>query len=148
MDQKQRPKIGIAVYFLNPQNQVLMMLRKNVTGAGMWCPPGGHLEMGEEFIDCVKRESLEEVGLEVLQAKLWAVNNNISKDRHYVNLDFLATKWQGQPQNLETEKCEKIGWFSLNSLPSPLLQPTEKFFSNNPPCLCGSGLRFYSCHGK
>ena len=93
MQEKQRPKVGIAVYILNDKLQVLFMLRKNVTGAGRWCPPGGHLEMGEEWIDCVKREVKEEVGLEIEDAELWAVNNNImGPDRHYINLDFLATK--------------------------------------------------------
>ena len=149
MEQKIRPKIGIAVYFLDKQGQLLMTLRKNVTGAGMWCPPGGHLEMGEEFLDCVKRESLEEVNIVVDDAKLWAVNNNImSPDRHYVNLDFVATKWHGEAKNMEPEKCEKISWFALNNLPNKLLEPTQKFLSSNPDCICGSGKKINDCHGK
>lgn len=149
MPEKIRPKIGIAVYLVDNQTRVLLMLRKGVAGAGMWCPPGGHLEMGEEFIDCVKREVLEEVGLKVEQAELWAVNNNIlGPERHYVNLDFLATKWSGEARNIETEKCEKIGWLNLNKLPTNLFEPTQKFFVNNPFCLCGSGKKFNDCHGK
>jgi 8-oxo-dGTP diphosphatase len=146
--EKQRPKIGIGVYILNAENQILLMLRKNTTGAGMWCPPGGHLEIGEEFIDTVKRETMEEVGLKVEEAEMWAVNNNIMPDRHYVNLDFFASKWSGEPQNLEPEKCEKIAWFNLNNLPSPLLEPTENFFKHNPKCFCKSGKLFNECHGK
>jgi ADP-ribose pyrophosphatase YjhB (NUDIX family) len=77
-----------------------------------------------------------------------AVNNNIFPDRHYVNLDFLATKWQGEPKNMETEKCEKIGWFDLNNLPEPFFEPAANFFNKNPKCLCQSGKLFKECHGK
>lgn len=143
--EKQRPKIGIGVYILNPQNQVLLMLRKGV-GAGTWSPPGGHLEIGEEFIDTVKRETMEEVGLVVEEAEMWAINNNIFPDRHYVNLDYLANKWQGEPKNLEPEKCEKIEWFNLNSLPKPLFEPTENFFKRSPKCFCKSGKLMRECH--
>ena len=126
---KQRPKVGIGVYILNNKNQLLLMLRKNITGAGKWCPPGGHLENGEQLLTCVQRETKEEAGLDIQEAELWAVNNNImGPDRHYVNLDYLATKWSGEPQNMEPEKCEKIEWFNLENLPYPLLEPTENFF--------------------
>ena len=147
--EKQRPKIGIGVYILNDKSQVLMMLRKNTVSPGTWFPPGGHLEMAEEFIDCVKREAKEEVGLTIEKAELWAVNNNITnKDLHYVNLDFLVTKWSGEPKNLEPEKCAKIEWFDLDKLPKPLMLPTQTFFKNNPKCLCGSGKNYSDCHGK
>ncbi len=149
MEIKQRPKVGIAVYILNHKNQVLLMLRKAVAGAGTWCPPGGHLEMGEEFFDCVRRESKEEVGLAIESAKLWAVNNNImGPERHYVNLDFVATVWRGEPKNLEPKKCEKVEWFDLNNLPKPLMEPTENFFKQNPLCVCQSGKKYLDCHGN
>lgn len=147
--EKHLPKVGVGVYILNDKNQVLLMQRKNVISAGTWCPPSGHLETAEEFLDCVKREAKEEVGLTIEQAELWAVNNNItSKTRHYVNLDFLATEWSGVPKNLEVEKCEKIGWFNFSKLPFPLMLPTENFFKNNPKCLCQSGKKYLDCHGK
>lgn len=123
--ERPRPKIGIGIYILNDRNQVLLMLRKNFISAGTWCPPGGHLEMAEEFIDCVKREAREEVGIEIIEMKLWAVNNNIASDTlHYVNLDFLATQWTGEAKNSEPERCEEIGCFDLAQLPSPLMLPT------------------------
>ena len=150
MDTKDRPKVGMGVYILNPQNQVLFTLRKNNVGAGKWCPPGGHLEYGEEFLDCVKREVKEEVNLDVSEAEIWSTMNNVmhDPDRHYVNVDFLVTKWSGEIKNTEPDKCEKIEWFNLNSLPKPLLEPTERFFKSNPQCLCKSGKKFYDCHGK
>ena len=150
MEIKERPKVGIGVYIVNPQNQLLLMLRKNNVGAGTWCPPGGHLEYGEEFIDCVKRETKEEASIDVESADLWAVNNNVmhNPDRHYINIDFLVSSYSGKEQNMEPEKCEKIEWFNLNSLPSPIFEASANFFKNNPLCLCRSGKKFNDCHGK
>ncbi len=147
--EKQRPKIGIGVYILNNKNQALLMLRKGKNAPGTQAPPGGHLEMAEELLHCVKRETLEEVNLVVQDAKLWAVNNNITSPTwHYVNLDYLVTSWSGEAKNMELEKCEKIDWFDLNNLPKPLMLPTKNFFENNPLCLCRNGKKFLDCHGK
>lgn len=148
--EKQYPKVGVGVYILNNKNQLLLMLRKGGVGAGTWSPPGGHLEYGENFLKCARRESKEEVNLNVEEAELWAINNNImsNPDRHYINIDFLVTKWSGEPQNMETEKCEKIGWFDLRQLPEPAFEPSANFFKNNPNCLCRSGKKFKDCHGK
>ena len=142
----------MGVYILNNKNQVLLLLEHRTDSGSTWSPPGGHLEFDEEFLDCVKREAKEETNLDVLDAKLWAVNNNISQPEgqmsHYVNLDFLVLKWSGEPKIMESHKCEKIGWFDLNKLPQPMLLAPKNFFNNNPLCLCQSGKKFKDCHGK
>lgn len=149
MIEKQRPKVGIGVYILNKNNQVLLLLEHRSESGDTWAPPGGHLEMGEEWLDCVRREAKEETGLDVLDAELWAVNNNIMvPDLHYVNLDFLVTKFTGEPEIKEPEKCKRIGWFDLDKLPEPMLRAPANFFENNPLCLCRSGKKFKDCHGK
>lgn len=146
--EKERPKIGIGVYIVNNKNELLLMLRKGVKGAGKWSPPGGHLEIGEEFFDTVKRETKEEVGIDVFEAEFLALGNNIMPDRHYVNIDFLVLKYSGSPHNLEPEKCAEIRWFSLANLPQPLFEPTEYLLKRNPKCLCRSGKNYSDCHGK
>lgn len=149
MDEKLRPKVGLGVYILNSQNQLLLLFEKRKDGSITWAPPGGHLEFGEEFLDCVKREAKEEVNLDVVEAQLWQVNNSITKPNwHYVNLDFLVSEYKGEPKIMEPNKCEKMGWYDLNNLPGPLLASVENFFKHNPPCLCRSGKKYLDCHGK
>ena len=66
--------------------------------------------------------------MNIENAEIWVVNNNIaSRDWHYVNLDFLATRWSGTPENLEPDKCERIEWFHLNELPEPSLSHLQIF---------------------
>ena len=147
--EKQRPKVGVGVYILNNKNQVLLLQEQRRDSGVTWAPPGGHLELGEEFLDCVKRETKEESNLDLLDAELWAINNNISLPLwHYVNLDFLAKDYKGDPKIMEPKKCLQIGWFDLNNLPQPLLLAPKNFFANNPMCLCRSGKKYNDCHGK
>jgi 8-oxo-dGTP diphosphatase len=85
-----RPKVGIGVYIVDGKGNLLMTLRTSVHEPGTWCPPGGHLEMGESFLECSKKEVKEEVGLEIEEVELLAVVNNIfSQEKHYVNIDFV-----------------------------------------------------------
>lgn len=52
----------------------------------MQCP-GGHLEYGESFAECAKREVLEETGLEVGEIKfLVATNDVFGEGKHYVTV--------------------------------------------------------------
>ena len=149
MTEKPRPKVGLGVYILNPQNQLLLLYENRGDRGYSWAPPGGHLEFGEEFMDCVKREAKEEVDLYISEAELWQINNSMNVPKwHYVNLDFLVNKYTGTPKIMEPQKCEKMEWFNLNSLPAPLLESVANFFKHNPPCLCKSGKKFLDCHGK
>jgi ADP-ribose pyrophosphatase YjhB (NUDIX family) len=54
---------------------------------GQWQFPGGHLEVGEDYLACAERETLEETGLVVRAEKLVAVTNDVfSESKHYVTL--------------------------------------------------------------
>lgn len=52
----------------------------------MQCP-GGHLEYGESFADCAKREVLEETGLQVGNVKFLVATNDVMEEgKHYVTV--------------------------------------------------------------
>jgi 8-oxo-dGTP diphosphatase len=134
--EKIRPKIGIGVYIMDGKGNLLMTLRTSAHEPGTWCPPGGHLEMGESFLECCKKEVKEEVGLDIEDVELLGVVNNIfSPDKHYVNIDFVAKGVSGAPIIGEPDKCAEVGWYSLDDLPKPLMLPVANLFKEHPEVL-------------
>jgi 8-oxo-dGTP diphosphatase len=129
---KNRPKVGVAVYILDDQNRVLLMHRLGSHGPGTWAPPGGHLENGESFLDCAKREVKEEVNIDFSDIEVLGVTNDIfSEDKHYITVQVHAKGISGEPKIMEPEKCSEIKWFRLDSLPAPLLLSVQHFFESN-----------------
>lgn len=48
-----------------------LLLRRRKPPAGLWENPGGMLEEGEDFIQCARRETFEETGIEAEPESLW-----------------------------------------------------------------------------
>jgi 8-oxo-dGTP diphosphatase len=121
METLQRPLIGIGIYILNDEGEVLLGKRKGSHGAGEFAPPGGHLEFGESFEEAARKEVREETGLEIGSIELFYVSNDRgyieSSRKHYVTLAFRARYLGGDPIVLEPEKCERWQWYSLDQLP-------------------------------
>lgn len=72
------PRVGVAAIIIR-NNQVLLIRRKNVHGAGSWSTPGGHLDFGETPEQCAIRETQEEVGIEIKDVRFVAATNDFLK---------------------------------------------------------------------
>ena len=121
---KKRSGASVNVYLLlQKENQILCHLRKN-TGYcdGMWSFVAGHVEDGESATHAMAREAHEEIGIELIISDLKLVHiMHRQTNRFNIDLFFDCKSWQGMPQNCEPEKCEKIEFFQLDSLPSPMI---------------------------
>ena len=145
-----RPQVGTGIYILNEKNQLLLTKRVGALSPYSWCPQGGHLEFGETFLDCAKREIKEEVGLDISGMEIIGITNDFfeTEGRHYVTIHMKVLGWSGEPKIMEPDKCLEIDLFDLDKLPQPLLLSNQNFFASNPLCFCNSGKRFKECHGK
>ncbi len=134
--EKPRPEVGMGIYVANGKGQILLTQRPLSLPhlPGVWSAPGGHLEIGESFFNCAKRELKEETNLDLNEVEILGVVNNIfpAEGKHYVNVDVLAKGVSGELKNTEPEKCEKLDWFALDSLPDKLMQTTPNLFKTYP----------------
>jgi 8-oxo-dGTP diphosphatase len=146
----QKPRVGTGIFILNNASQVLLLKRQGSHGAGSWCPPGGHLEWRESFLDCAIRETKEETDIDIKSIEVVGVTSDIfpEEDNHYVTVFMKAKEWSGNPKLMEPDKSTEINWFDLDKLPSPMFISDQNFFKLNTFCLCGSGLKYNECHEK
>lgn len=125
-EQKQkRPKacVGVMVW---KDGKVLLGKRKGSHGNGEYSFTGGHLEFGESFEECAKRETKEEAGIEIKNLKFLSVANILRHEgRQDVLVSFTADWESGDFINNPNEKIGEWSWYSLDELPKPLFYPTE-----------------------
>jgi len=118
-----RPLVGVGVFVVSRFGegfQFLVSKRLSSHGIGLYSLPGGHLEGGESFEECCKREVKEEVGIDIDNIKQvpYVENNLFRKERkHYITLFFYADYVGGKVTNVEPTKQGPWKWVSPETLP-------------------------------
>lgn len=71
---------------------LLCALHQGVGPLGrLWVPPGGGLQFGEKLEECLRREFLEETGLEVAVGELHSVHEFVRPPLHAVEIFYHLT---------------------------------------------------------
>lgn len=95
-----------AIALVDPEGRVLLAQRpEGKSLAGMWEFPGGKVEPGETPEECIRREIREELGVELCEncfAPVTFVSHRY-EDFHLLMLLYVARKWEGIPQSLESQ---------------------------------------------
>jgi ADP-ribose pyrophosphatase YjhB (NUDIX family) len=105
--------------------RILMVERAGNPLKGYWSLPGGLVETGESLETAVKREILEETGLQVEPLKMFELFERIMRDAegkaeyHYVLLDYLC-KVVGGTLNAGDD-VSRAEWVRREDLPSLLI---------------------------
>jgi ADP-ribose pyrophosphatase YjhB (NUDIX family) len=104
MEENKRPQIGVGAVIFDSKGRILLVKRGTPPQAGKWAIPGGHLEWGETIYQGVKRELMEETGLEGEPKCIVNVDELIVHDqggmvrRHYLLIDVLFDNVWGTPR--------------------------------------------------
>ncbi len=98
--------IAAAGIVINERNEILM-IKNNRRG---WEFPGGQVEVGENLINAVKREIMEETGIDVEVGEVFCISSNTCKYPGYngvkevptkIMLDFICHVKGGTPETSE-----------------------------------------------
>jgi mutator protein MutT len=85
---------------------------------GRWEFPGGKRHAGETVAECLRREMVEEIGLDVAVGPLWRALTHVYPDRRVsIYFHICEAKDGGVPRAIE---CDEIRWVhpeELSSLP-------------------------------
>jgi 8-oxo-dGTP pyrophosphatase MutT (NUDIX family) len=94
----------VVVSTLMYQDGCLLMARRQ--GDRLWTTPGGKVEVNETLEEAVKRETLEEVGVDLTRLVLTGFIDLPTK----IIFLFFATEWCGPIKNVEPEKHTDWEW--------------------------------------
>ena len=125
IDKTKGTKLGVGVLVVR-DDKVLLGKRCGKHMPGFYAAPGGHLETGETFAECAKREVLEETGLNISTIKFLMIGNYEFNSAHYVDVDMVAHCEEGEPTVLEPDKVQDWQWYSFDNLPSPMFIVTKR----------------------
>lgn len=118
--------IHSAVYgILRKDNKIFLMRRFN-TGYkdGFLTLPAGHIEKDELPKETMLRELEEETGLICDFESIigvYAMHRISDSGRTYVDYYFGISKYNGNPEIKEPEKCDHIDWYDIEAIPENTL---------------------------
>ena len=102
--------LGASIIFFNSSHQVLLVLRDDIPSIscpGMWDLPGGHLEENETAEECIVREMLEEIEINVEGCRLFRVYEFSDRTEYvfFKQADF-------DLQDIVLHEGQMLKWFS------------------------------------
>jgi ADP-ribose pyrophosphatase YjhB (NUDIX family) len=124
-DYPEQPIIGVGAVIVEGE-RTLLVRRATEPLRGEWSVPGGMLELGEKLRDGVRREALEETGVQVEVGELLDVFDSIFTDAqgrtqyHYVLIDYLCRPIAGEAR--AGSDVSEVRWVSAEALPAMALR--------------------------
>ncbi|HVS78917.1 MAG TPA: NUDIX domain-containing protein [Candidatus Saccharimonadales bacterium] len=117
---EKRFKLILSVYLILIKDGKTLLLRRQNTGYedGNYGLVAGHADGDERATAATCREVAEESGLIIKPEDLkFAHCMHRRQDDERIDLFFTTDKWEGEPNNMEPEKCDDLSWFPLDNLP-------------------------------
>ena len=109
------PTLGVFAAIMDEDERILCVRMNYATRA--WTTPGGRVELGESPVDALRREVLEEAGLDVVVDELVGVYSKPHEDDLVL---FFRARAVGQRPWQPNDEIAEIGYFGRNKLPEPM----------------------------
>jgi len=105
---KAKSALAAKGFIFNNKEELLLVKRRpdDVHHAGKWEVPGGRLEVGEDPIEGMKRETMEEVGLEVEVQQPLEVRSFTRDDGQHITMIIFRCKFVSGEVTLSEEHTD------------------------------------------
>lgn len=129
-------KINISVFLiLRKADKILLYKRINTKHeAGNYSLVGGHVDGNETVQQAIAREAQEEIGIRINTQDLTVahvIHTKATADYgEYINFFLESSVWDGEPANMESNRCEELVWHTLESLPVNTVQYVRQALEN------------------
>ena len=114
-----RPIPGVGALIIE-DGRILLVERGKEPLKGFWSIPGGIVETGEKLEEGIRREVLEETGLDVDPYFMLEIFERIIPDAdgkpeyHFVLIDYLCRRLSGEP--VAASDVSRVAWVSEREL--------------------------------
>ncbi len=115
---------GVGAIIINNKNEILLIRRNEPNRKITWALPGGKVENNETFLNALKREIDEELGVKIKSAKAFSSKPDILEGRVFETVCY-EIKIKGTPKIMIPDEIDKLEWFSLDNLPKIDYPPSK-----------------------
>lgn len=111
------PEPTVSAIIFNPKGKILLC--KSHKWGNKYVIPGGHIELGEKMEEALKREILEETGLNIYDIRLIGLKESIYSDtfhekKHFIFIDYLCKT--DSSDVLLNDEAETYEWVDINEI--------------------------------
>ncbi len=117
------PKVAVAAW-IQQNGRLLLVRRRGDPMAGYWAMPAGFMEYDEHPEAALRREVLEETGLQVRTGGLLQLFHTPA-DGGLANLVLVYTAVVTGGALLAGDDADAVAWFTLRNLPPLAFLPTQ-----------------------
>jgi ADP-ribose pyrophosphatase YjhB (NUDIX family) len=124
----EKPDVRVAIVIL--QGDKILLVQHKKKGRKYWLLPGGRVDFGENLIEAIKREMLEEANIKVKVGNLIFISDAISHDeedkRHIINIFFEGEIIGGKLKIGNEEILQRIEFVPITQLDELIFYPCVK----------------------
>lgn len=114
---KNYPEPTVSAVIFNPEGKILLC--RSHKWNNEYVIPGGHIEPGERMEDALKREIMEECGLEIFDIKLISLKESIYSDKFHEKKHFIFIDYECRTNSDSVklnDEAEEYVWADLKDI--------------------------------
>ncbi len=120
-------QVGVKILLKNKEGKYLVVCRsveKYPTVGAKWDMAGGRIDPGTTLLENLKREVMEETGLEINgEPRLVSAQDILKEDKHVVRLSYVG---QADGEVVLSDEHSDFKWLTIEEIEK--LDPLDKYF--------------------